>query len=122
MSRAISIGYEDPISGAHRSIDVRPPYYLLGGQSTSQRFWSIPRLREVGITQSTQLGVTDPVYFVGWDMVEDLGREVGLLQQYLASVDFDAELKAQWAAHLVYCYFLLVQTAPKESVPDFTIG
>ena len=121
MSRSISVGYQFEANGPNTPIEVRPPYFLLGTQSSSKRFWSIPRLREVGISQLSELGETDPVYFVGWDMLADLWREISL-QQHLGSIDFDAELKAEWVSHLVYCYFLLVQTAPKESIPDFSIG
>ena len=122
MSRSIDIGYRNEASGLKTPIEVRPPYDLLGTQSTSKRFRSLPRLRDLGITQLSALGETDPVYFVGWDMMADLWREIALLQQHLESIEFDAEIKAQWVSHLAYCYFLLVQTAPKESVPEFTIG
>ena len=122
MSREISIGYRQDDRGPETPIEVRAPYYLLGTQSTSKQFWSIPRLREVGITQLTELGVTDPVYFVGWEMMADLGREIALLQEHLASIEFDPDLKATWLSHLVYCYSLLIQTAPKDSTPVFTIG
>jgi hypothetical protein len=122
MSRSISIGYRHEASGAETPIEVRPPYYLLGTQDTSKRFWCIPRLREVGITQLTELGVSDPVSFIGWDMMADLRREIVLLQQNLESIEFDHEIKAQWLSHLVYCYYLLVQTVPEESIPEFTIG
>jgi hypothetical protein len=122
MSRSINIRYRHAANGPETPIEVRPPYYLLGTQHTSQRFWSIPRLREIGITQLTELGVSDPVYFIGWEMMADLGREILLLQQHLESIEFELEIKAQWLSHLVYCYHLLVQTAPKESVPVFTIG
>jgi hypothetical protein len=67
----------------------------------------------VGITHLAELGETDPIYFIGWDMIADLWQEIGLLQQHLRSIDFDAEIKARWVVHLIYCYFLLVQTAPK---------
>jgi hypothetical protein len=122
MSRSISIGYRQRAGAPETPIEVRAPYYLLGTQSTSMRFWAIPRLREVGITQLTELGVTDPVYFIGWEMMADLDREITLLRQHLGSIEFDPELKAQWLSHLVHCYHLLVQTAPKESIPEFTIG
>src|SRR4051794_22492131 len=100
MSRSISIGYDLKAGGPNTPIEVRSPYFILGTQATSERFWSLPRLRKIGITQLTQLGATDPVYFVGWDMLADLWREIGLLQQHLGGIDFDAELKAQWVSHL----------------------
>jgi hypothetical protein len=52
----------------------------------------------------------------------DLKREIVLLQQNLEGIEFDPEIKAQCLSHLVYCYYLLVQTAPKESIPEFEIG
>jgi hypothetical protein len=121
MSREINIGYRYG-DGPEAAIEVRAPYFLLGTQSTSMRFWSLPRVREIGITQLAELGVTDPVYFVGWDMMADLGREIDLLQEHSVSIDFDPDIKATWLAHLVYCYTLLVLTAPKASTPVFTIG
>ena len=62
------------------------------------------------------------MYFVGWDMLADLRREIDLLNLNLASIDFDSDLKASWLAHLFYCYHLLVLTAPKDSTPVLTIG
>jgi hypothetical protein len=122
MSRAISIGYRREAGGPETSIEVRPPYFLFGTQRSSMQFWSLPRLREVGITRLSDLGTTDPVWFVGWEGMADLEREIVLLQRHLESVDYDHELKAQWLSHLVYCYYLLVQTAPKASIPELTIG
>lgn len=122
MSREINIGYRFDDSGPETDIEVRAPYFLLGTQRTSMEFWSLPRLREIGISQLTELGVTDPVYFVGWDMMADLHREITLLQNHLTDIDFDPDIKASWLSHLVYCYYLLVLTAPKESTPVFTIG
>lgn len=122
MSRSIWIGYRIEAEGAETQIEVRPPYYLLGTQARSKRFWSIPKLREIGITQLTDLGICDPICFFGWDKMSDLAREITLLQQHLESIDFDPEIKVQWLSHLIYCYYLLVQTAPKHSVPNFTIG
>lgn len=122
MSRSISIGYQLKQSDPYTSIEVRPPYFILGTQSTSKEFWRLPRLREIGIFHLADLGDTDPVYFVGWEKLADLWQEIGLLQKHLGSIDFHAELKAQWVSHLVYCYFLLIQTAPEESTPDFSIG
>lgn len=122
MSREISIGFRCKGSNSLTLIEVPAPYFLLGTQSTSKRFWSIPALREIGVTQLAKLGVRDPIYFIGWNMMADLRREITLLQEHLESIDFDAEIKAQWVSHLVYCYYLLVQTASRESVPEFTIG
>ena len=122
MSRDINIGYRFADDGPETAIEVRAPYFLLGTQRTSMAFWSLPRLWEVGITQLTELGVSDPVYFAGWDMMADLRREIGLLQEHLPGIDFDPDLKAWFLAHLVYCYSLLVLTAPPESTPVLTIG
>jgi hypothetical protein len=72
MSRSISIGYRYEADGPATPIDVRPPYFLLGTQDISKRFWSIPLLKEIGVSQLSELGVLDPVYFIGWDMMDDL--------------------------------------------------
>jgi hypothetical protein len=122
MSRQISIGFQLSDSEPQTRIEIRAPYFLLGGQSTSIQFWSLPRLQEIGITRLAELGVCDPVYFVGWDCLADLRREIGLLQEHLESIEFEAEIKASWLSHLVYCYSLLVLTAPKESTPVLVIG
>ncbi|VTR99403.1 hypothetical protein [Tuwongella immobilis] len=122
MSRDIHIGYRFTDDGPETAIEVRAPYFLFGTPATSKQFWSLPRLREVGITQLTELGVADPVYFVGWDMMAELRREIGLLQEHLPGIDFDLDCKAWFLAHLVYCYSLLVFTAPPDSTPVLTIG
>jgi hypothetical protein len=65
MSREINIGFRREASGPETAIEVPAPYFLLGTQSSSKRFWSLPRLKEIGITQLAELGVSDPVYFIG---------------------------------------------------------
>jgi hypothetical protein len=122
MSRTIDIEYQEAGSNRATTIEIRAPYYMLGTQNNSVRFWSIPKLKEIGIARLSKLGETDPIYFTGWDMIADLGREIALLQQHLDAIEFDPELKAQWLSHLVYCYNLLIQTAPKDSIPEFSIG
>ena len=122
MSRDIYISYRQANSEQRTDIEIRAPYFLFGCQTTSMTFWSIPKLREIGITYLTDLGVGDPIHFIGWDMMAELGRESTLLQQHLEGIEFHAELKAQWLSHLVYCYHLLIQTAPKDSEPELTIG
>jgi hypothetical protein len=120
MSREIDIGYR--IDGERTSIEVRAPYFLLGTQQMSEQFWSSARLRNVGIERLTQLGMTDPICFEGWEDIADLGREIKLLGENLGPVEFSPEIKAQWLSHLVYCYHLLVLTAPKDAVPVLSIG
>lgn len=122
MGRDVSISYRDAATGRETAVAVRPPYFILGTQATSKAFWGLPRLREVGITRLSELGETDPIWFEGWDGLAELKAEVDSLEQHLAAIDFDAELKAQWLAHLVYCYHLLIQTAPPDSVPRLSIG
>lgn len=122
MSREISIAYRLSDAGPETAIEVRAPYFLLGTQRTSMQFWNLPRLREIGLTQLIRLGISDPVDFVGWDMLADLHREIELLQKHLADLDFDPDIKASWLSHLVYSYSLLVLTAPRDSTPVFTIG
>lgn len=122
MSRQISIGYHLTKESPETKIEVCAPYFLFGTQATSMRFWSVPRLREVGITQLTELGISDPVEFFGWDMMADLQREIGLLQKFLPEIDFDPAPKSSLLAHLIYCYSLLVFTAPPNSTPVLSIG
>jgi hypothetical protein len=121
MSRQISISYRGE-SGADTSIEVQAPFYLLGTQRNSKAFWSIPRVKEIGIDRLAELGVADPVGFYGWEEMPLLDREITLLRQHLASIDFHVATKAAWLSHLVYCYHLLVETAPKASMPVFDIG
>jgi hypothetical protein len=95
MSRSISISYRDDATGADTPIEIPSPYDLLGTQRSSMAFWSIPRIKEVGIETLAELGVTDPVYFFGWEEMDLLDREITLLGQQLASIDFHAETKAE---------------------------
>jgi len=121
MSRQIDISYEDA-AGKDIEIEIRPPYYLLGTQQPSLKFWSIPCLKEVGIERLTILGETDPVNFWGWDDIAVLGRELELLAKHLESVDFHPEAKAQWLSHLTYCYHLLIASTPRGCTPKLGIG
>ena len=122
MSRSISISYRDEATGLDTAIDVSSPYDLLGGQRSSMAFWSIPRIKEVGIERLSELGVTDPVIFFGWNDLALLKREIALLAEHLPSIDFHVETKCAWLSHLAYCYHLLDETAPKAATPVFMIG
>jgi len=122
MSRSISIGYRQSEGDKYTDIEVSAPYFLLGTQQTSKAFWALPRLREIGLKQLPRLGITDPVSFVGWEMLGELWQEIWLLQAHLSEIEFDAEIKASWVAHLVYCYSLLILTAPRDSIPELDIG
>jgi hypothetical protein len=122
MTRELSIGYQ-PADGAPKiSIEIRAPYYLFGTQATSKTFWSLPRLREIGISYLVDLGELDPIYFIGWEMMDELRREIDVLQSHLTEIEFDADTKSSWLAHLNYCHSLLVCTAPPSSIPAFVIG
>ncbi|HEY1191613.1 MAG TPA: hypothetical protein VGE74_28530 [Gemmata sp.] len=78
--------------------------------------------REIGAVRLVDLGVTDPVYFVGWDGMAELGREIGLLRTHLRSIEYQPEMVARWPAHLVYCHRLLSLATPGEGIPDLCIG
>jgi hypothetical protein len=121
MSRDISIGYRYG-DGPETAIEIRAPYFLFGTQSTSKKFWSLPKVREIGIEQLAELGMGDPIYFDGWEMMADLRREMELLHEHMADIEFDPDIKASWLVHLMYCYHLLVLMAPKDSTPMLTIG
>ncbi|MDY3556761.1 hypothetical protein R5W24_005931, partial [Gemmata sp. JC717] len=122
MSRSIDIGYRPENGGALVPIELPAPYYLFGTQRLSMEFWSLPRLREIGLTRLTDLGVTDPVYFVGWEDMAELEREIALLQQHLRSIAFYPEPLAGWLSHLVYCHGLLSLVTPEGSAPELCIG
>lgn len=89
----MNISYELSDGTATIDIEVRPPYFLLGTQHTSKQFWSLPRLREVGLMHLVDLGELDPIYFAGWDMLEGFRREIELLQKHLTEIDFDADIR-----------------------------
>lgn len=76
----------------------------------------------MGVTQLAELGHTDPIYFIGWDMVDALANEISIFQDHFTEIDFEADVKSSFLAHLVYCHGLLVATAPRESTPELTIG
>lgn len=130
MSRSIDIGYEFKVEWRNRHIevprrtviDVPSPYDLFGNEDPSKRFWNQPGLRKLGITRLAELGVGAPVVFHGWEAMDELGREIALYQEHFGDLESDAATKARWLAHLVYCYFLLVHTAPPDSIPFLTIG
>lgn len=122
MSRAVSIYYHDRATGRSISIEVTETRDVLGPQRSSMHFWSLPRLREIGIVRLADLGVTDPVIFSGWDDLALLRRELTLLDQHLPSIDFPLQIKTLWLINLLYCYHLLVETAPHDSEPCFMIG
>ncbi|WP_299466317.1 hypothetical protein [uncultured Gimesia sp.] len=122
MSRQITIGYQEAMVEAITYIEIQAPYFLFGTQQTSKRFWSLPDWERIGIKQLSELGELDPIYFIGWDMMADLSNEIRLLQDNLDSIEFYPEIKASWLAHLIYCYQLLVMTAPRNSSPSLVIG
>lgn len=122
MSRGISISYRNGVGGEDRSVAVPNPYDVLGGERSSRMFWSIPRLKEIGIARLSRLGVSGPVIFFGWEDMTELRREIRLLDDNLASIEFDRTTKAAWLSHLIFCYHLLMETAPVESIPMFSIG
>lgn len=122
MSRSISISYRDETSGQDIPIEVRSPYDLLGTQGSSKHFWSIPRIKQIGIQRLAELGVTDPVYFFGWGEMKLLDHEIKLLAEHLGSIEFHSETKATWLSNLTYCYHVLIESAPKKSIPIFGIG
>lgn len=122
MSREISIRYREEPNGTSREIAIRAPYYLFGAQRHSMQFWSLPEWQAVGVTELAQLGHTDPIYFVGWEMMDTLAREIRLFQDHFADIRFDADIKSWFLAHLVYCHGLLVSIAPRDSIPELMIG
>ena len=103
-------------------IEVPAPYFLFGTQRTSEEFWSLPEWKLMGVTALAELGHTDPIYFIGWEMVGELANEIRLFQEHFKEIEFDADTKSSLLAHLVYCYNLLMSMAPQDSSPELTIG
>ena len=122
MSREINLGYRETESGNSIDIEVRAPYFLFGTQQTSKQFWSLPQWKEMGVTRLAELGSTDPIYFIGWEMIDELANEIRLFQDHFTEIDFIPDVKSWFLAHLVYCHSLLVSTAPRNSIPELTIG
>lgn len=122
MTRSIDISYVDERNGERTAIEIRSPYDLFGCQRPSKQFWALPVWKELGVEHLSLLGELDPVYFTGWDMMAMLAREIGIYNENIDAIDFEPDDKAAWLAHLVYCYHLLVMTAPKDSVPELCIG
>ena len=122
MSRSIHIGYQNEKGGPTTAIEIRSPYDLFGCQRPSKEFWALPDWQRLGVTHLSELGHGDPIYFIGWDMLDALAHEIRIIQDNVADIDFHADLKASWLAHLVYCYSLLAMTAPPDSIPALTIG
>jgi hypothetical protein len=94
----------------------------MGTQQVSKGFWSLPVWREIGVTQLAMLGTIDPIFFVGWEMMDELANEIRLFDQHFTKIDFEAETKSSYLAHLVYCHRLLVSLAPQDSIPMLIIG
>lgn len=108
--------------GDTTDIDVRAPYFLFGTQRTSKAFWSLPIWKDIGVTQLAELGTADPIYFIGWQMIDELALEIRSFAGNFTRIDFDADVKSWFLAHLVYCHSLLVSIAPKDSIPALIIG
>ena len=100
----------------------RAPYYLLGAQQTSQQFWSLPIWNQIGVEQLAVLGETDPIYFTGWDMLDQLSDEIQQFNENIREIEFDTDIKASWLSHLVYCHNLLKMETPADAMPILSIG
>lgn len=85
-------------------------------------FWQLPIHQTLGIERLSQLGVTDPVWFKGWDDLLILEKEVAILEAHLDRIPFSDELKTRWIKNLRVCLDLLKSSAPRDSVPEFMIG
>lgn len=51
MSRTIDISYQSENGEKETEIPMPAPYYILGSQSLSEEFWSLPQLSEIGLTR-----------------------------------------------------------------------
>ena len=121
MSRAIDICYQTT-DGNQVDIEIRAPYYLFGSQHTSKTFWALPIWNQIGVEQLAMLGDTDPIYFTGWAMLEQLSHEIQLYNDHIREIEFDTDICASWLSHLVYCYNLLKMETPEDATPILSIG
>ena len=121
MSRAINICFQTA-DDSTVDIEIRAPYFLLGTQQASKQFWSLPIWEKIGVEHLASLAQTDPIYFVGWEMLDQLSGELQLFQRHIAEIEFDADIRASWLSHLVYCHNLLIMKTPKDATPTLTIG
>lgn len=53
---------------------------------------------------------------------DELAQEIRLFEDNLSRIDFHPDVKSSFLAHLVFCYSVLVSEAPKNSIPELTIG
>lgn len=119
MSRSISIWF----SKNEKDIDIEVDNQdLLGTQNSSKIFWSIRKLRNLGLKELTQLGRIDPVGFRGWQELKLLENEIEILEKNIEQIDFNIVAKERWIGNLRYCFDTLIKIAPKDSTPHFIIG
>ncbi len=120
MSRSISIWYTTAqVNLLMMEVGNRD---VLGTQDASMEFWRLPVHRTIGVERLAELGITDPVWFKGWDDLRILEKEVAALEAHRDDIPFDDELKGRWIRHLRSCLELLKKVAPADSVPEFMIG
>ncbi len=119
MSRQIIISYQ--INNITTNIDIGE-WYMLGHQQISYQFWSLPILKEIGLERLIVLGYADPVDFVGWEDLEDLDKEISLLEDNFELINFDEGTKKRWFRNLRSSLNRLIVLSPKDSIPFFEIG
>jgi len=120
MSRSISVWYKGA-DGQAVDVDIGNND-LLGTQMASMAFWSLPIHETLGIVRLSELGISDPVWFTGWNELATLEREVAILEQHIESIPFSEELRARWIRNLRLCVDRLKSSAPPDSIPEFMIG
>ena len=120
MSRSISIWFTEA-NGQEVDIDMGSNE-LLGGQHTSKNFWKLEVFEEIGVTRLRDLGVTDPVWFIGWEDINVLESEIILIETNKDKIPFHQEIKDRWISNLRICLNSLKEKAPRDSIPEFMIG
>jgi hypothetical protein len=85
-------------------------------------FWRLPVHGSLGVKRLAELGITDPVWFKGWDDLATLEKEVAILETHIDEIPFYDELKRRWIQNLRTCLELLKKEAPLDSIPEFMIG
>ncbi len=85
-------------------------------------FWRLPIHMTLGVKRLAELGISDPVWFKGWEDLAILEKEVVALETHIDEIPFHEEPKRQWIRNLRACLDLLKNEAPTDSTPEFMIG
>lgn len=119
MSRSISIWHTKNEKDINIDVGNRD---LFGTQMSSKQFWSLEILYDLGIVELSKLGRIDPIYFSGHLQLSVLEKEIRILENHKAEIDYHRDLVDRWLENLRFCLYTLLETTPKDSIPNLMIG